>query len=100
MTDQDDIVALRHHLFRTIEALRDEQAPMDLDRAKTIAAVAQTVINSATAEVKFCEATGAKGSGFVPTHPQRPALEADRSAGGFPSTATWPRVAGQAPGTD
>jgi hypothetical protein len=94
MTDQDDIVSLRHHLFRTIEALRNEDNPMDLDRAKTIATVAQTVINSATAEVKWCEATGAEGSGFVPTSPQRPALEGDKPTAAFPNTATWPRIAG------
>ncbi len=56
---------LRDHLFATIEALRDEEKPMDIERAKTISAVAQTIINSAKVEVDFIEATGAKGSDFI-----------------------------------
>lgn len=57
---------LRNHLFATLEELRDKDKPMDLDRARTIASVAQTIINSATVEVKFMHATGAKGTGFIP----------------------------------
>lgn len=57
---------LRDHLFATLEALRDPNKPMDIDRAKAIANVAQVIINSATVEVKFIQATGIKGSGFVP----------------------------------
>ena len=57
---------LRDHLFATLEALRDKDEPMDLERAKTIADVAQVIVNSATVEVKFIQATGGKGSGFVP----------------------------------
>lgn len=49
---------LRNHLFATLEALQDEQNPMELDRAKTIADVAQTIINSAKVEVDFVKATG------------------------------------------
>jgi hypothetical protein len=57
---------LRNHLFATLEALQDKQQPMELDRAKTIAAVAQTVINLAKVECDFIELTGSKGSGFLP----------------------------------
>jgi hypothetical protein len=63
---------LRDHLFATLEELRDKDHPMDLERAKTIAGVAQTIINSATVEVKFINAIGGKGSGFIPESP--PAL--------------------------
>ena len=49
---------LRDHLFETLEALKDEDKPMELDRAKTISLVAQTIINSATVEVKFLNAAG------------------------------------------
>jgi hypothetical protein len=48
---------LRDHLFETLEALRDEDKPMDLDRAKTICTVAEKLIDSAMAEVKFLEVT-------------------------------------------
>lgn len=62
---QNKIDDLRNHLFATLEALRDEDKPMDLERAKVIAAVAQTVINSAKVECDYLEITGGKGSGFI-----------------------------------
>ena len=59
---------LRDHLFATLEALQDADNPMDLDRARTIADVAQVVVNSAKAEVDYLKVTGAlTGSGFIPT---------------------------------
>lgn len=63
---QNKIDDLRNHLFATLEALRDKEKPMELDRAKAIADVAQVIINSAKVEVDYIEATGAKGTGFVP----------------------------------
>lgn len=65
---------LRNHLFATLEALRDKDQPMELDRAKAIADVAQVIINSAKVEVDFIEATGGKGTGFV----EQPALPGPR----------------------
>ena len=56
---------LRNHLFATLEALQDEKKPMELDRAKTIADVAQTIINSAKVEVEFIREVGGVGSGFI-----------------------------------
>lgn len=50
---------LRNHLFETLEALKDEEKPMDLERARTVALVGQTIINSATVEVRALNATGA-----------------------------------------
>ena len=49
---------LRDHLFETLEALKDKDAPMDLERAKTISAVSQTLINSAKVEVDLVKAIG------------------------------------------
>lgn len=69
---ENKIEDLRNHLFATIEALQDEDDPMDLTRAKTISNVAQTIINSATVEVKFLKVTGAfEGSGFIPYSPRK-----------------------------
>lgn len=42
---------LRDHLFSALEGLGDEDKPMDLERAKAICGVAQTIINSAKVEV-------------------------------------------------
>lgn len=73
---KNKIEDLRNHLFETIEKLKDDEKPMDLDRAKTIAQVANTIIEAAKTEVKFMEVVGYKqaqglpGAGFF----GRPAL--------------------------
>jgi hypothetical protein len=65
---------LRNHLFATLEALQDDDKPMDLARAKAISEVAQTIINSAKVEVDFINAVGGKvpTTGFIQA--ERPAL--------------------------
>lgn len=63
---KNKISDLRNHLFETLEALKDKESPMDLERARTISDVAQTIINSAKVEVDFMRQTGAIGSGFIP----------------------------------
>jgi hypothetical protein len=63
---KNKIEDLRNHLFATLEDLRDKDHPMDLDRAEAVAKVAQVIVNSATLEVKFINAIGGKGSGFIP----------------------------------
>jgi hypothetical protein len=47
---------LRNHLFEVMEALKDEDKPMDIARAKAVVDVAQTLINSAKVEVDFLNA--------------------------------------------
>lgn len=68
----NSIADLRKHLFDTIDALKDKDMP--IDRAKAIAEVAQTIINSAKVEVDFMRARGDRQSatGFVPQ--ETPAL--------------------------
>jgi hypothetical protein len=61
----NNIDKLREHLFATLDALADKDKPMDIDRAKAISGVAQTIINSAMVEVKYAQATGQKASGFL-----------------------------------
>lgn len=65
---KNKIQDLRDHLFETLEALKDPHEPMELERAKAISDVAQTIINSAKVEVDFLKATGSSrlGSGFLP----------------------------------
>jgi hypothetical protein len=68
---KNKIEDLRDHLFATLEALRDEEKPMELARAKAISEVAQTIINSAKVEVDFINAIGGcEGSGFIPEEPR------------------------------
>jgi hypothetical protein len=57
---------LRNHLFATLEALRDKDNPMELDRAEAIAHVAQVIVNSALVEIKTIALVGGTGSGFIP----------------------------------
>lgn len=64
---KNKIEDLRNHLFATLEALQDKENPMDIERAKAISKVADTIIDSARVECKFMEVTGAtQGSGFIP----------------------------------
>jgi hypothetical protein len=78
---------LRNHLFETLEALKDEDRPMDLDRAKTVSLVAQTIINSATVEVKFMNANiSSERREFFEDTPKTPQLES--------SITTMPRKQG------
>lgn len=65
---KNKIEDLRNHLFATLESLQDEDNPMDIDRAKAIASVAQVIINSAKIEVDFIKATGMSSgtTGFIP----------------------------------
>ena len=71
---KNKIEDLRDHLFATLEALRDEERPMAIDRARAVCDVSQQIINTAKVEVEFINAVGkATGSGFIPADP-RPAL--------------------------
>lgn len=63
---KNKIEDLRNHLFATLEALQDEEKPMDIERAKTVAIVADKLIQSAKVEVDFINATGSEGTGFIP----------------------------------
>lgn len=58
---------LRKHLFDTLDALRDKEHPMDLDRARTVADVAKVLVESAKVEVDFLKVTGGtRSTGFLP----------------------------------
>ena len=74
---------LRNHLFETLEALKDDEKPMDLDRARAVAEVAKVIVDSAKVEVDFLKVTGAvRSTHFLPTEaddetvPRRPQLAA------------------------
>jgi hypothetical protein len=64
---KNKIEDLRNHLFATLEALQDKDAPMEIERAKAVAEVAKVIVDSAKVEVDFAKATGqASASGFLP----------------------------------
>jgi hypothetical protein len=60
---KNKITDLRDHLFETIEALKDPDKPMDLDRARAISDVAQTIINAAKVEVDLVKAVNGSAPG-------------------------------------
>lgn len=65
---RNKLTDLRNHLFEVMEALKDEDKPMELARAKAISEVAQTIINSAKVEVEFLNVMNAdSGSEFFET---------------------------------
>jgi hypothetical protein len=64
---KNKLTDLRNHLFATIELLLDDESPMDIDRAKAVSDVAQTIINSAKIEVDFLKQVGgSQTTGFIP----------------------------------
>jgi len=69
---KNKIEDLRNHLFATLEALQDPAKPMDIERAKTIAEVAQVIVNSAKVECEFIKATGEGETGFIPIARPKP----------------------------
>ena len=64
---------LYNHLFAAMEGLQDEDRPMEIERARAVAVVAQVAINVAKAETAFLAVSGGKsGSGFIPDSPRPP----------------------------
>lgn len=58
---------LRATLFDTLDALRNKETPMDLDRARAVADIAKVIVDSAKVEVDFLKVTGAaKSTNFLP----------------------------------
>jgi len=58
---------LRNHLFETLEALKDDEKPLDIARARAIADVAKVIVESAKVEVDFLKVTGAlRSTNFLP----------------------------------
>ncbi len=71
----EDITALRAELFATLRGLRDPNAPLDLERARAVADVAQTIINTAKVEVDFMRTTGRPAAtGFLPQDIEPPKM--------------------------
>lgn len=86
----NDITTVRAALFDTLRALGNKDDPMDIERAKAINEVAQTIINSAKVEVDALRVIGGTGSGFIPALPPpksepKPALQNLRDKGILPS---------------
>lgn len=53
---KNKLTDLRDHLFETLEMLKDPDKPLDIERARAISEVAQTIINTAKVEVDMVRA--------------------------------------------
>lgn len=73
---KNKLTDLRNHLFATLEALQDKDAPMEIERARAVAEVAREITATAKVEVEFLKVTGAKPTTEFLEHelPQRPRL--------------------------
>jgi len=58
-----------------LDDLRDRENPMDLDRARTIAKVADALIDSARVEIEFLKVTGQETSQFLTPPVEAPRIE-------------------------
>lgn len=62
---KNKIEDLRNHLFETLEKLKD--GDMEVETAKAVSGVAQTIINSAKVEIDYLRLTEQRsGTGFIP----------------------------------
>ena len=62
---------LRDHLFETLEALRDEEKPMDLERANAVCKVATVLISTARVEIDLVKTIGGMPrSDFIAIEPE------------------------------
>lgn len=77
---------LRDVLFETLERLRDEENPLDIERAKAINLTAQTLISSAKVEVDMVRAIGASrpANGFFVIESESRELPRIPAAGAAP----------------
>lgn len=77
-TTSPHIDQVRTALLATLTDLRDRTNPMDLDRAKTVAAVASVLVDTARAENDYLKLTGQTHSAFL----DQPATSTTTLAGG------------------
>ncbi|WP_437880872.1 hypothetical protein [Pseudomonas sp. LRF_L74] len=69
---KNQMVDLRNHLFAALEALHDQDKPMEIERAKAIADVGRVLVETAKVEVAFLNVTGGDGTGFIESTPALP----------------------------
>jgi hypothetical protein len=82
------VTDLREHLFAALKGLKD--GTLDVEKARAMSDVAQTIINSAKVEVEFVRAAGTTtGTGFMG---ELAAPEAEPAPAGLPKGITGVHV--------
>ena len=73
MATKNKLQDLRNHLFEVLEALKDEEKPMDIERALAVSDVAKVIIDTAKVEITAAKAFGwddSQASGFIQQPPK------------------------------
>lgn len=70
---KNTLADLKDHLFEALERLKGKDDPREIEKAKAICEVSQTIINAAKVEVQYLNVTG-KGYGgkFFGDQPSEP----------------------------
>jgi hypothetical protein len=68
----NDITELRTHLFDTLRGLKD--GSVDVDKAKAVSQIADTIIDTAKVEVDFMRVAGGAGTGFIALDGEAPKI--------------------------
>jgi hypothetical protein len=63
------ISTVRQHLLDTLADLRNKDNPMDIDRARAVADVANVIVNTAKVEVDYLKATNQTHTPFLEVPP-------------------------------
>lgn len=63
--NNETIADLRVHLFAALRGLTNRENPMDIERARAVSDMAQTIINSAKVEVDYLRVSGNRESQFL-----------------------------------
>ncbi|MEI7291217.1 hypothetical protein WCQ02_03570 [Paraburkholderia tropica] len=83
------ITDLREQLMQTLADLRDRDNPMDVDRARAVAQVANVLVDTAKVEVDYIKATGAVGDSlFISPLNSDPSRLLNNSKGDIERTPT------------
>jgi hypothetical protein len=64
-TNPKTVNDLREHLFAALDALNDKDNPMEVERARAVSDIAQTIINTAKVEIEYLKINGGGESGFI-----------------------------------
>ena len=62
---KNTLTDLHNHLFETLEKLTDPDEPLDVERAKAVCRVADTLIESAKVELQFMELMGKEDNNYI-----------------------------------
>lgn len=64
-TNPKTVNDLREHLFAALDALKDKDNPMEIERARAVSDIAQTIINTAKIEIEYLKVNGGGESEFI-----------------------------------